>query len=128
MATGRKLRNHRLLRLESHHQPLLSRAAFALRLSISIAAAAAFVGLSLVIGMWGYHYFETMSWIDAFVNAAMILSGMGPMGTLQTNGGKLFAGCYALYSGLAVVMATGLILAPVVHRMLHRFHVPTDRH
>src|SRR5262245_31724634 len=126
---GKHIRNNRrILRLESHHQPLLSRPKFALRLTLSIAAASLFVGLSLMIGMWGYHHFESMPWIDAFVNAAMILSGMGPIGNLQTYGGKLFAGCYALYSGLAVVLATGLILAPVIHRILHRFHLPCEQH
>jgi hypothetical protein len=125
---GRHSRNNRkILRLESHHQPLLSRPKFALRLLLSILAASLFVGFSLMVGMWGYHHFESMPWIDAFVNAAMILSGMGPMGELKTHGGKLFAGFYALYSGLAVVLATGLILAPVIHRILHRFHLPCEK-
>jgi hypothetical protein len=73
--------------------------------------------------MAGYRYLERMEWIDAFANASMILSGMGPLTPLQTWGGKLFAGLYAMYSGLALILAAGLILAPVVHRVLHRFHV-----
>ena len=77
----------------------------------------------MLAGMAGYRYFEGMDWIDAFANASMILSGMGPLTPLQTAGGKLFAGFYALYSGLALIMATGILLAPVVHRLLHRFHV-----
>ncbi len=81
-----------------------------------------FVILSLFGGMLGYHYLERMEWIDAFLNASMILSGMGPTGTLQTWGGKLFAGLYALYSGLTVIVATSIILAPVIHRLLHKFH------
>ncbi len=80
------------------------------------------VSVSLLAGMAGYHFLESMSWIDAFVNAAMILSGMGPLATPQTFAGKLFAGLYALYSGLLVIVATGILLAPVFHRVLHKFH------
>lgn len=78
--------------------------------------------------MAGYHHFEGMEWIDAFVNAAMILSGMGPLTPLQTWGGKLFAGIYALYSGLALIFATGIIFAPIVHRLFHRFHLASEKH
>jgi len=80
---------------------------------------------SLVIGIAGYSYFEGMSLTDAFLNAAMILSSMGPAAELKTQGGKLFAGFYALYSGLVVVIATGFVLAPIFHRVLHKFHVET---
>ena len=76
--------------------------------------------------MAGYHYLEGLPWIDAFAGAAMILSGMGPLAPLQTWGGKLFGGFYALYSGLVVIVAAGVLLAPVIHRMLHRFHAETD--
>ncbi len=112
-----------ILRYESRHQPLFSRAAFLWRLVSSFCVALVLVSISLAAGMAGYHYSEKMPWIDAFANAAMILSGMGPLAPLNTWGGKLFAGLYALYSGLAVIVAAGLILAPVVHRVLHRFHV-----
>ena len=115
------------LAYESKHQPLISRQAFARRLARNIAAAAVLIAVSLVGGMIGYRYLEGMAWIDAFANASMILSGMGPLGTLQTWGGKLFAGLYALYSGLALVLATGIVFAPVVHRMLHRFHLEEDK-
>lgn len=81
------------------------------------------IGVSLGIGMIGYHVFEKMVWIDAFVNAAMILSGMGPVAPLQTDGGKLFAGCYAIYSGIALIGVLGIIFAPVIHRFLHKFHL-----
>ena len=77
--------------------------------------------------MVGYHFLEGMAWIDAFVNASMILSGMGPVGQLETSGGKLFAGLYALYSGLAFILATGIVFAPIVHRMVHRFHLEEDK-
>jgi hypothetical protein len=121
------LARRHLFRYESRHQPLLPRREFARRLGRSIAAASLLIGVSLAGGMAGYHYIEGMAWIDAFANAAMILSGMGPLGTLQTWGGKLFAGLYALYSGLVLVAATGIILAPVVHRLLHRFHAEVEQ-
>ncbi len=81
------------------------------------------IGLSLFAGMLGYHIFEDMRWVDAFANASMILSGMGPLDAPKSDAGKIFAGCYALYSGLALILAAGLILAPIAHRLLHRFHV-----
>ena len=118
----------RLFGFESKRQPLLGRAAFARRVAESFAASACLVGPSLLVGVVGYRCFEGMSGIDAFANASMILSGMGPLGTLQTWAGKLFAGCYALFSGLLLIVATGIILAPVVHRVLHQFHVEADRH
>jgi hypothetical protein len=118
---------HHLLGFETKHQPLLSRRAFAKRVARNFAAASLLIGISLAVGMAGYHHFEQMPWIDAFVNAAMILSGMGPVGQLQAWGGKLFAGLYALYSGLALIVATGILIAPVVHRLLHRFHVETEK-
>jgi hypothetical protein len=77
---------------------------------------------SLLIGMAGYAHFESLACRDAFLNAAMLLGGMGPVESPQTAGGKLFAGAYALYSGLMFVVATGIVLAPVVHRLLHKFH------
>jgi hypothetical protein len=112
-----------VLDYESRHEPLLTRVAFLRRLAVSLGAASLLVGVSLLGGMAGYHYLEGEGWTDAFVDAAMILSGMGPMGRLSTNPGKLFAGCYALYSGLALIVATGLIIAPVLHRLFHRFHL-----
>ena len=116
-----------ILGYESKHQPLLSRQAFVRRMARSFAAASLLIGLSLLGGMAGYRYFEGMDWIDAFANASMILSGMGPLTPLQTSGGKLFAGFYALYSGLALIAATGIIFAPLVHRLLHRFHMEADK-
>jgi hypothetical protein len=81
------------------------------------------VVLSLFVGMLGYHALEGMKWIDAFVNASMILSGMGPVGELHTPAGKVFAGLYALYSGFALLTIAAVLLAPVMHRFLHRFHI-----
>jgi hypothetical protein len=73
--------------------------------------------------MGGYHFFEGLRWIDAFANAAMILSGMGPLDPIKTNAGRLFAGFYAIFSGVAFLTTVGVLLAPVVHRFLHRFHL-----
>jgi hypothetical protein len=115
-----------ILGYESRHQPVLSRWEFAGRLARNFAVASLLIGVSLAVGMWGYHYFEGMAWIDAYANASMILSGMGPLAPMETWGGKFFAGTYALYSGLALILAIGLIFAPVVHRVLHRFHVASE--
>lgn len=109
------------------HRPLPSRWVFAQRLGSGVAAAALLVVVSLAAGMAGYHYFEGIPWVDAFVDAAMILSGMGPLGDLRTSAGKIFAGCYALYSGLVLIFATGLILAPLFHRVMHRFHLEASQ-
>lgn len=76
--------------------------------------------------MLGYVHFEQLSWLDGFLNAAMILGGMGPISIPVTRGGKLFAGMYALYSGLVFLIALGMVLAPVIHRMMHKFHVDED--
>lgn len=81
---------------------------------------------SLVIGMAGYQYFEALGWRDAFLNAAMLLGGMGPVETPRTSSGKLFAGLYALYAGLVFLIVAGILFAPVVHRLLHRFHWDDD--
>ena len=112
---------------EHRSKPLLPRPKYYWRLAQSVLAGTGLVAVSLGVGMVGYHFFENMPWIDAFVNAAMILAGMGPVGTLQTAGGKLFAGCYALYSGLLLIVTAGVVFAPVVHRFLHKFHVEESK-
>ena len=113
----------KLFNYEKRHQPLASRGVFYNRLTRNALWALATVTLSLAIGSTGYAVFEGMSWLDAFTNAAMILSGMGPFGPLQTAGGKLFASFYAIASGLLLFAIAGLLLAPIYHRILHRFHV-----
>ncbi len=92
------------------------------RILVHILASLALVVASLFLGMAGYHYYEQLPWRDAFLNAAMLLGGMGPVESPQTDGGKLFAGIYALYAGLVFLIAVGLIVAPALHRMLHLFH------
>jgi hypothetical protein len=104
-------------------KPLPPPEVFARRLLASTAVGLALVIASLAVGMAGYHGYEGLPWIDAFLNASMILSGMGPLMQPATTGGKLFAGIYALYSGLAVLVIAGVIFGPVVHRFLHRFHI-----
>jgi hypothetical protein len=108
---------------EHRSKPLLPRRQFYARLARGVGIGLVVIALALGLGMMGYRTFEGMSWVDAFVNAAMILSGMGPVSSLQTTGGKIFAGCYALFSGLAFIAILGIIFAPVFHRFLHRFHV-----
>jgi hypothetical protein len=78
---------------------------------------------SLALGVFGYHFIEGLPWIDALLNASMILGGMGPVDPLRSTGGKLFASFFALYSGLAIISIAGLLLAPLVHRLLHKFHL-----
>jgi hypothetical protein len=111
---------------ESRSEPLLSRTGFARRLGINLLTAFLLIAISLLAGMAGYRHFESMAWIDAFANASMILSGMGPLQPMETWGGKSFAGWYALYSGLALILISGLILAPILHRLMHRFHLDTE--
>ncbi len=77
---------------------------------------------SLALGIWGYAHYEGLPWRDGFLNSAMLLGGMGPVNAPQTDGGKLFAGIYALFAGLVFIVTAGLLLAPVVHRVLHTFH------
>jgi hypothetical protein len=108
---------------ERKHQGLAPRPVFFRRFARSFLIGQSLVLVSLAAGMAGYRGIEGMSWPDAFVNAAMILSGMGPMGELKTTGGKIFAGCYALFSGLALIVIVGITFTPVVHRALHRFHL-----
>lgn len=93
----------------------------------SLALGGTLIGLSLLAGMVGYHALVGLDWVDAFENAAMILAGMGPIAAPASAAGKIFAGCYALYSGIAVLAFAGVIAAPLVHRFLHRLHCDAER-
>jgi hypothetical protein len=108
------------------HRPL-ARRLFVRRLLIHFLAAGGLLLGSLLLGMAGYAYFEGLAWRDAFLNAAMLLGGEGPILNPGTPGGKLFAGFYALYSGLVFIVLAGIILAPLIHRLLHRFHWDQER-
>ena len=103
--------------------PLLSRAQYLRRQAWHVLAALGTLLLSLLAGMVGYHYFEGLGWTDAFLNASMLLGGEGPIEQPQTPGGKLFAGVYALYSGILFIALAGVILAPAAHRLIHHFHL-----
>lgn len=112
-----------LTRFEHRRERLIPVRRFALRMGRAVLLWLGLTLVGLAIGMAGYAASEGMSALDAFVNAAMILSGMGPVTELKTTAGKLFAGFYALFSGLFVVVATGFVLAPLLHRVLHSFHI-----
>src|SRR5687768_3765258 len=115
-----------LQRFEHRSEPLLSSGAFVRRVVHYAGIACGMIAFSLALGMAGYHQLERMAWIDAFLNAAMILGGMGPVDKLTTVAGKLFAGCYALFAGIVFLAAVGVLLAPIIHRLQHHFHLDID--
>jgi len=108
---------------EHKSEPVLPWQHFVRRLYFSFGLGAALIVVSLTAGMAGYHYFDGLAWIDAYLNAAMILSGMGPISQPHSEPGKIFAGLYALYSGFAVLVIAAVAFGPFVHRMLHKLHV-----
>jgi hypothetical protein len=112
---------------EHHKQPLAKRSVFAKRLALNGVIGLILLAFSLGMGMIGYHFLEGLSWIDALLNASMILGGLGPVAPLQTAAGKLFASFYALYSGVVLLAAVGILVTPIYHRFLHRFHLAEDR-
>jgi hypothetical protein len=107
---------------EHRTKPLLPQAAFYRRMSVWLGTAIVLTLVSLFAGMAGYHWLEGQDWLESFLNAAMLLGGMGPVSDIVTPAGKLFAGLYAMYCGLFVIITGGLLLLPVFHRVLHRFH------
>lgn len=106
---------------ENKFEPLLSQTQFLLRMARSLGVALLIVAASLSIGTVGYHVFGSLTWVDALLNAAMILTGMGPVDQMPTTSGKLFSTFYALYSGIAFLTMMAVILAPLLHRLLHTF-------
>ena len=112
---------------ERRYQPLLSRRDFAWRYVRWGAVAATILIGSLAVGICGYHYLEGFPWIDSLLDASMILGGMGPVDTLKTNAGKLFASFYSLYSGLLLISLAGIMLTPLFHRFMHKFHLEVDQ-
>jgi hypothetical protein len=111
---------------ERRGERLLPRAAFLRRLGLHASIALALVAGSLTVGVLGYHFLERLDWIDALLNASMILGGMGPVNEIHTLAGKIFASIYALYSGLIVLVVAGVLFAPIFHRFLHHFHLELD--
>ena len=121
MATSDSSQTHHVVKIR--HRPLPSRAVFAGHLLRNGAFGLVFIGLSLGAGAWGYHHFDGLPWIDALLDAAMILTGMGPVSALTSDAAKLFATIYALYSGVAFLTFVALLFAPVAQRFLHKFHL-----
>lgn len=124
--TGRARSGRGLFSFETLRQPLISRRVFLVRMAWSVVIWFAIMLFGLAVGMAGYAGFEGMNLVDAYLNAAMILSGMGPVSELHTQAGKVFAGTYAIFSGLIIVLATGVVLAPIIHHVLHAFHIDMD--
>lgn len=115
-----------LFNFEHKDRPLATGMTFASRMLGNIVFATVIIAVALGAGMAGYHFLEGLNWTDAFLNASMILGGMGPVAELKTEWGKLFAGAYALFAGLLFVLMSGVVLAPVLHRVLHALHVDDD--
>ena len=112
-----------LFKYEQRGAPLLPLRAFLRRMARHGTIVLEFAVLSIAVGMAGFHWLAHQAWIDAFLNTAMLLGGMGPVGEIESTGGKLFAGIFALYAGLAFIAAFAVLAAPVLHRLIHRFHV-----
>ena len=111
---------------EHRSEPLASPAEFRRRMLFYGLITAILILFSLVIGILGYHYLESLSWVDSLLNASMILGGMGPVDSLHTVGGKIFASFYALFSGIILLASVGILAAPLFHRLLHRFHLEIE--
>lgn len=112
---------------EHHKQPLASRKVFARRLALNGFVGALLLAFSLLTGVLGYHFLERLSWIDSLLNASMILGGMGPVNEMKTAAGKVFASIYAIYSGVILLASVGILIAPIFHRFLHRFHLADEK-
>ena len=111
---------------ERHTQPLASQSIFTRRVARFGFFSGGMILFSLSMGILGYHYFESLSWIDSLLNASMILGGMGPVDPIQTKAGKLFASFYALYSGIVLLASVGVLATPIFHRIMHRFHIEIE--
>jgi hypothetical protein len=112
---------------ERRADKLISLPAFVRRMVRHGGYAGVLVSVSLVIGMLGYHFIDQLAWADAFVDTSMLLGGMGPVNPLRSAGAKIFAGVFALYAGLVFLALTAIMLAPVLHRVLHAFHAERER-
>lgn len=111
---------------EHRSEPLLSPSGFFRRAAVYLGLASGMIAAALGVGVVGYRFFGGLDWIDALVNASMILGGMGPVDKMTTHAGKLFTSFYALFSGLLFIGAASVVLAPFVHRVLHRLHLDDD--
>src|SRR5450631_790179 len=115
-----------MYRFEHKSQPLISRGQFARRMALYFAFASGFLCFSLALGTVGYAYFTNLPVVDAFLNASIILTGIGPVDKMETIGGKLFASIYAIYSGVAFLTFCGVLFTPIYHRFIHKFHLDPD--
>ena len=111
---------------EHHREPLLSRKLFVIRFALHCLVAVGVIATSLGIGVLGYHFLEGLPWIDSLLNASMILGGMGPVDPLASTAGKLFASFYALFSGILFLVIASILMAPIVHRFLHKLHLNVE--
>ena len=111
---------------EHRHEPLLPARVFYLRLLACLGLALIIIVIALSIGVLGYHFIAGLGWIDALLNAAMILTGMGPVDVLRSDAAKVFATLYALFSGVVFLSLMGLLVSPVAHRVLHKFHLSDE--
>jgi len=117
----------RSLPYERHHETLLPLRTFLARMAGHATVALVILALSLGLGVLGYHGIAGLRWIDALENAAMILTGMGPVAKLHSDGAKLFASAYALFSGVVFITSMGIVITPALHRLLHHFHIEAER-
>ena len=108
---------------ERKHQPLAPLDVFAQRVAKQVALALLVLGGSVAVGTFGYHAIDRRTWTESFLNACMLLGGMGPVGDFQTRWGEIFAAFFALYSGLVFILVSGLVLTPFLHRIVHKFHL-----
>ena len=108
---------------EQRHEKLAPLSVFIKRMAASLGIAIMAIAISLSVGIAGYHWLAGFGWIDSLLEASMILGGMGPIKELETSGAKVFASLYALFSGLVFIGILGIVLAPMAHRMLHKFHL-----
>lgn len=108
---------------EHHSQPLISSQELRLRIIKSVCITLVLIIISMIVGTLGYHFWGEAKWIDAFHNSALILSGMGPVIEIHSTSGKIFSSLFALYGGILLVSNTGILLAPLMHRMMHRLHL-----
>jgi hypothetical protein len=114
------------LKLERRHEPLLPADQFWRRMLTYAGVSTLLIGGSLGLGVLGYHFIAGLGWLDSLLNASMILTGMGPVDPMRTAGAKIFASIYAIFSGVMFLTSVGVLLAPAVHRLLHRFHLEAD--
>lgn len=114
------------MRFEKKHQPLANRTRFLKRVFLYFVASVFLMSFSLGLGVLGYRYFAELSWVDSLLNASMILTGMGPVSEMRSDVAKIFASVYALFSGVIFLSATAVVLSPIFHRIMHRFHLDED--